>query len=82
VIFKEGREQHMAVDSLTAAKIRLMANACITRFDRGERPIEDVIASYSMQADNEKLVREQIMERRPDIPFIDNVTMEQTPSGK
>ncbi|NUU61280.1 hypothetical protein [Paenibacillus agri] len=71
----------MSTDSLAAAKIRLMANACITRFDRGERPIEDVIHSYNMQVDNEQLVREQIVEKRPDISFTETLGTEQSGSG-
>lgn len=70
----------MTMDSLTAAKIRLMANACITRYDREEGPIEDIIASYNMQADNEILVKAQIMEKRSDIHFVENDSTEQASS--
>ncbi|HBS45989.1 MAG TPA: hypothetical protein DEA91_18710 [Paenibacillus sp.] len=68
----------MTMDSLTAAKIRLMANACITRFDREEGPIEDIIASYNMQADNEILIKSQIIEKRSDIPFAEHNSSEQS----
>lgn len=72
----------MTMNSLTAAKIRLMANACITRFDREEGPIEGIIASYNMQPDNEILVKAQIIEKRSDIPFAENNTTEQAASAK
>ncbi|AIQ26190.1 hypothetical protein NSQ90_26905 [Paenibacillus sp. FSL H7-0737] len=72
----------MTMDSLTAAKIRLMANACMTRYDREEGPIEDIISSYNMQADNQILVRAQIMEKRSDIHFAENNTTEQAASAK
>ncbi|MBY3625133.1 hypothetical protein HGO21_37260 [Acinetobacter sp. CUI P1] len=72
----------MTMDSLTAAKIRLMANACITRYDREEGPIEDIIASYIMQPDNKFLVKAQIMEKRSDIPFAESNTTEQAASAK
>lgn len=72
----------MTMDSLTAAKIRLMANACITRYDREEGPIEDIIASYNMRVDNDILVKAQIIEKRSDIPFAENNTTEQAVSVK
>lgn len=71
----------MTMDSLTAAKIRLMANACITRYDREEGSIEDIISSYNMQADNQILVRAQIMEKRSDIPFAEHNLPEQSASA-
>lgn len=66
----------MTIESLTAAKIRLMANACITRYDREEGPIEDILSSYNMQPDNENLVKTQIIEKRPDILFVKKYTTE------
>jgi hypothetical protein len=70
------------MDSLTAAKIRLMANACITRYDREEGPIEGIIASYNMQSDNEILVKDQIIEKRSEIHFPENDSTEQASSAK
>jgi hypothetical protein len=72
----------MTMDSLTAAKIRLMANACITRYDREEGRIEDIIASYNMQPDNVILVRVQIIEKRSDIHFAENNSTESAASVK
>jgi hypothetical protein len=69
------------MNSLTAAKIRLMANACITRYDREEGPIEGIIASYNMQSDNEILVKDQIIEKRSDIPFAEHTSSEQSSSA-
>ncbi|WP_419885315.1 hypothetical protein [Paenibacillus sp. B-A-8] len=68
----------MTMNSLTAAKIRLMANACITRYDREEGPIEDIISSYNMQPDNEILVKVQIIDKRSDIPFVEHNSSEQS----
>ncbi|MCL6456724.1 MAG: hypothetical protein K6T85_01835 [Gorillibacterium sp.] len=59
----------MAIDALKAAKIRLMANACMTRYDRGEGSIEEFVSSYNMQPDNETLVLAQIVSKRPNIPL-------------
>ncbi|WP_339798830.1 hypothetical protein MKY19_27080 [Paenibacillus sp. FSL R5-0744] len=72
----------MTMDSLTAAKIRLMTNACITRYDRKEGPIEDIISSYNMQPDNEILVKDQIIQKRSDIHFAENDLTEQASSAK
>lgn len=72
----------MTMNSLTAAKIRLMANACITRFEREEGPIENIISSYNMQPDIENLVKDQILEKRSDIHFAENDSTEQASSAK
>lgn len=72
----------MTMDTLTAAKIRLMANACITRYDRGEGTIDDIISSYNMQPDHEILVKAQITEKRPDLSFAENYSAQQTASPK
>jgi hypothetical protein len=69
------------MNSLTAAKIRLMANACITRYDREEGPIEGIFASYNMQPDNEILVKDQIIDKRSDIPFAEHNLSEQSSSA-
>lgn len=68
----------MTMNSLTAAKIRLMANACITRYDREKGPIEDIISSYNMQLENEILVKVQIIEKRSDILFVELNSSEQS----
>jgi len=41
-------------------KIRIIANACITRYDNGEREITDIVDSYNMAADDRELVLAEI----------------------
>lgn len=72
----------MTMDTLTAAKIRLMANACITRYDRGEGTIDDILSSYNIQPNHEILVKAQITEKRPDLSFVENYLAQQTASPK
>jgi len=54
--------------SMSVHKIRIIANACITRFDGGERTIEDIINSYTALNDEDKtLVIAEIASKRLDI---------------
>lgn len=48
-------------------KIRIIANACITRYDSGERTITDIVDSYNMSTEDRDLVLAQIYTKRPDI---------------
>jgi hypothetical protein len=48
-------------------KIRIIANACITRYDTGEREITDIVASYNMASDDQNLVLAEIYAKRPNI---------------
>ncbi|WP_217597179.1 hypothetical protein [Cohnella sp. GbtcB17] len=48
-------------------KIRIIANACITRYNGGEREITDVVDSYNLAADDRELVLAEIYAKRPDI---------------
>lgn len=48
-------------------KIRIVANACIARYDRGETPIQGVVAGYNLAADDEPLVWAHIYSRRPEL---------------
>lgn len=51
-------------------KIRILANACITRYDRGERTMNDIIDSYSNATEEDKnLVKAEIISKRPEINF-------------
>lgn len=50
-------------------KIRIIANACITRYDGGEREITDIIASYSLLPEDAEAVKAEIVAKRPDIAF-------------
>jgi hypothetical protein len=48
-------------------KIRIIGNACITRYDAGEAPMSAVIGSYNLSAEDRELVEAHIVSRRPDI---------------
>ncbi|MCQ4363128.1 hypothetical protein KQR54_18690 [Mycobacterium gordonae] len=48
-------------------QIRIIANACITRYNGGEREITDIVGSYNMAADDRDLVLAEIYTKRPDI---------------
>ena len=50
-------------------KIRIIANACITRWERGERTMTDIVTSYNMAEDDKVLVVAEITAKRPDIDF-------------
>lgn len=47
-------------------KIRILANASITRYDAGET-IEDAVDSYNLPAEERNLVLAQVYVKRPDI---------------
>jgi hypothetical protein len=53
--------------ALAAYKVRIMANACITRYDSGEGPMSEIIASYNLSTEDTNLVKAQIIAFRPDI---------------
>lgn len=48
-------------------KIRIIAAACITRYNNGEGDIDDIVDSYNMSAEDRALVMAEIYTRRPDI---------------
>ncbi|WP_424766289.1 hypothetical protein [Paenibacillus sp. sgz302251] len=48
-------------------KIRIIAAACITRYNHGEGDIDDIVNSYHMGAEDRALVMAEIYSRRPDI---------------
>lgn len=48
-------------------QIRVLANACITRYDRGESDIIAVVNSYTLTDENKTLVLAQIYAYRQDI---------------
>lgn len=50
-------------------KIRVIANACITRWERGERTMNDIINGYNMQDDDKALVTAEIISKKPKLDF-------------
>lgn len=55
--------------ALAMYKVRIVANACITRHDRGERTIVDIVDSYTMTAEDRELIVAEIVSKRPDLDF-------------
>ena len=52
-------------------KVRIFANACITRYTRGETDIQAVLDSYNLSEENANLVKAEIISKRPDIEWIE-----------
>lgn len=50
-------------------KVRVFANACITRHDRGELDIQKIVDSYKLDEANANLIKAEIMAKRPDIQW-------------
>lgn len=55
--------------AMAAYKIRIIANACITRYDAGETDINFVVDSYNLSSEDRTAVVLQISLKRPDITF-------------
>lgn len=53
-------------------KIRIIANACITRYTRGETDIQEVLDSYNLSEENGYLVKVEIMSNDTDIEWVEN----------
>ncbi|TYP67707.1 hypothetical protein BCM02_12332 [Paenibacillus methanolicus] len=54
--------------SMSMPIIRIISNACITRYNRGERDIGDIVASYTaLGAEDRELVCAEIFTKRPDL---------------
>ncbi|MEK0312488.1 hypothetical protein [Cohnella sp. 56] len=53
-------------------KTCVIANACITRYNGGEREIEDIVGSYNLSAEDRDLVEAEIYAKRPDIKIGEN----------
>ncbi|MEK8131238.1 hypothetical protein WMW72_25350 [Paenibacillus filicis] len=48
-------------------KIRIIASACITRYDSGEREISDIVSSYNMASEDRDLVLAHVYSRKPEL---------------
>lgn len=53
--------------ALAAYKIRIIANACITRYDNGEGTITFIVGSYNLAPEDQTAVLAEIFAKRPDI---------------
>ncbi len=68
---------HLRKGNLTIrpmSQIRVIANACITRFSNGENGIKDIVDSYGMSQEDSGLVLAEIYASRPDIPLEDQAS--------
>jgi len=52
-------------------QIRIIASACITRYNGGEREITGIVDSYGMAQEDRELVLAEICAKRPDIAPVD-----------
>lgn len=52
---------------LTPLKVKIVAQACIIRYDRGEGEMSPIVASYGFDADNTALINDYIVSVRSDI---------------
>ena len=48
-------------------QIRIIANACITRYNGGEHTISDIVGSYNLAGEERDLVLAEIYAKHPDI---------------
>ena len=48
-------------------KIRIIANACITRYERGEGTMYEIVYSYNMTEEDRTLVIDEITKKQPDV---------------
>lgn len=55
--------------SVSMAKVRVVANACITRWERGERSMNDIINGYTMTEEDKVLITAEIISKRPNLDF-------------
>lgn len=53
--------------AMAAYKIRIIANACLTRYDSGEGQIETIVDSYNLTVEDRDLVLAQIYAKRPEL---------------
>ncbi|MFS0838052.1 hypothetical protein [Paenibacillus sp. 1P03SA] len=48
-------------------KIRIFANACITRYNNKQGIIEDIVDSYNLIVEDKKRILDYVYSKRPDI---------------
>lgn len=53
--------------AMAAYKIRIIASACLTRYDAGEGDIETIVDSYNLSEEDRPLVLAQIYAKRPEL---------------
>ncbi|GAB6988051.1 hypothetical protein [Paenibacillus pini] len=55
--------------ALEPFEMRIMVNACITRYEIDEVPMNTIINSYNITKDDANLIRSEILERKGEIIF-------------
>lgn len=60
--------------ALADFKIRIIARACVTRYNNGEGDIGTIVDSYNLAAEDRELVLAYVYSIRPDIEPADGVT--------
>lgn len=55
--------------ALEPFKVRVIARACITRYNNGDGNIETIVGSYNHTTENNDLIFAEIIAMRPDIPM-------------
>lgn len=64
-------------------KIRIIGNACLTRYDGGETPIDEVVSGYNLADVDESLVWAHIYSRRPELGETETAeTQPETPAAQ
>ncbi|MGE6227639.1 hypothetical protein [Paenibacillus chitinolyticus] len=53
--------------ALADYKIRILGNACITRYTKGEGDITVIVDSYNPSADDKELILDYIYIKRPEL---------------
>ncbi|MDH2334297.1 hypothetical protein [Paenibacillus polymyxa] len=53
--------------AMSMPRVRICANACITRLERGEPDVIVILDSYPLAEDDRNLVLAEIYSKRPDL---------------
>lgn len=54
---------------LKSFQVRVIARACITRYNNGEGSIIAIVSSYGHSQENNDLILAEVASMRPDIPM-------------
>ncbi|MGF7050424.1 hypothetical protein J2T13_004962 [Paenibacillus sp. DS2015] len=54
---------------LQGYKVRIIANACITRYENGERAMDSIVGYYNQTEEITKSIKEEILIRVPTMDF-------------
>ena len=57
----------MCLSALTEEQLRICARACITRYDKGEQNLGEIISSYTLNQKDADAVLSDIYAERPEL---------------